>query len=52
MRRIVIFRFRLKMYFDIELEECITTLERFDFLKENCRTCELEFDAVVLIGTL
>src|ERR1051325_718426 len=48
-RRIVIFRFGLKMYFDIELEKCITTLERFEFHKENCRACELEVDVVVII---
>jgi hypothetical protein len=33
--RIVIFHFGLKMYFDIELGKCITTLERFDFHKEE-----------------
>ena len=52
MRRVVIFCFGRKMYFDIELEKCITTLERFDFLMENYRMRELEFDAVMLIGTL
>ena len=52
MRCIVIFHFGLKMYFGIELEKCIATLERFDFLKENFRMRDLEFDAVVLIGTL
>lgn len=31
MRRVVIFCFGRKMYFDIELEKSITTLERFDF---------------------
>ena len=35
MRCIVIFHFGLKMYFDIELEKCIATLERFDFHKEK-----------------
>src|ERR1043165_4071617 len=47
---IVIFHFGLKMYFDIELEKCIATLERFEFHKEkNCRTCELGVDAIVII---
>ena len=53
MRCIVIFHFGLKMYFGIELEKCIATLERFVFHKEkNCRMRELKFDVVVLVELL